>query len=182
MEISIFLAAGFAAELVLLLVRPLRGALRGLVCWSVAAVVLAMCCVVYFAGVSSISFDLLSAARCIGGVGAVILAAVVIEVFSPSRRSRRRTGKSAQDSAPERAARSEGSLNIVLSVAAGILCAAALGLFLFGERDTAVILLVLPAAAALRQTFWFMRENGAEQPGSQRERLARRISCGKYRL
>lgn len=180
MEIAIFLAAGFVAELVLMLVRPLRGAMRGLVCWSVAAVVLAMCCVVYFAGISDITLDLMSAARCVGGAGAVILLAVVIELFSPSRRSRRR---SRQESPREDTTeRSEGSLNIVLSVAAGILCAAALALFLCGERDTAVVLLAVPAAGAIRQTFWFMRLNGAEKPAGQREKLEKRISCGKYRL
>ena len=179
MEIAIFLAAGFAAEIVLTLVRPLRGTIRGLVCWSVAAVVLAMCCVVYFAGASDIRFDLMSAARCVGGVGAVILISAMIELFSPSRRSRRSVRDAGRQ---EISARSEDSLNIVLAVAAGILCAAALALFLCGERDTAVILLVIPTAAALRQTFWFMRENGAEQPEGEREKLAKRISCGKYRL
>ena len=108
MNIPIFLAAGMAAELVLALIRPLRGATRGLVCWSVSAV--------------------------------------------------------------------------VLSVAAGILCAASLALSLFGERDTAALLLVPPTAAALRQTLWFMKSAGAEHPATQREKLAERISCGKYKL
>jgi len=179
LEIAIFLAAGFAAEIVLTLVRPLRGTLRGVVCWSVAAVVLTMCCVVYFAGASYIRLDLMSAARCVGGVGAVILISAMIELFSPSRRSRRSVRDAGR---PEISARSERSLNIVLAVAAGILCAAALALFLCGERDTAVILLVIPTAAALRQTFWFMRENGAEQPEGERDKLTKRISCGKYRL
>lgn len=78
--------------------------------------------------------------------------------------------------------RSERSLNIVLSVAAGILCAASLALSLFGERDTAALLLVPPTAAALRQTLWFMKSAGAEHPATQREKLAERISCGKYKL
>lgn len=174
MEISIFLAAGLLAELVLSLVRPLRGAVRGLVCWSVAAVVLLMCCAVYFIGAQDISFDLPSAVRGLGGAGVVVLIAALIEVFSPSRRSRQK-----QEQIPQR---SERSLNIVLSVAAGILCTASLALYIFGEHDSAMLLLIPPASAALRQTLWFMRLSGAEQPGSQREKLAERISCGKYRL
>ena len=151
MNIPIFLAAGMAAELVLALIRPLRGATRGLVCWSVAAVVLSMCC-----------------------AGVLVLIAALIELFSPSRRSRQRPEQDPQ--------RSERSLNIELSVAAGILCAASLALSLFGERDTAALLLVPPTAAALRQTLWFMKSAGAEHPATQREKLAERISCGKYKL
>ena len=165
MNIPIFLAAGMAAELVLALIRPLRGATRGLVCWSVAAVVLSMCCAVYFISSGDITFDLPSAIRGIGGAGVLVLIAALIELFSPSRRSRQ---KPEQD--PQR------------SVAAGILCAASLALSLFGERDTAALLLVPPTAAALRQTLWFMKSAGAEHPATQREKLAERISCGKYKL
>lgn len=102
------------------------------------------------------------------------LIAALIELFSPSRRSRQKPEQDPQ--------RSERSLNIVLSVAAGILCAASLALSLFGERDTAALLLVPPTAAALRQTLWFMKSAGAEHPATQREKLAERISCGKYKL
>ena len=171
MNIPIFLAAGMAAEFVLALIRPLRGATRGLVCWSVSAVVLSMCCAVYFISSGDITFDLPGAIRGIGGAGVLVLIAALIELFSPSRRSRQK---------PEQ--RSERSLNIVLSVAAGILCAASLALSLFGERDTAALLLVPPTAAALRQTLWFMKSAGAEHPATQREKLAERISCGKYKL
>lgn len=174
MEISLFLAAGIVAEMILAMVKPLRGAMRGLVCWSVAAVVLLMCCAVYFVGASDVSLDLPSAARGIGGAGVVILIAALIEVFSPYRRSRQKQEQIMQ--------RSESSLNIVLAVAAGILCTASLALYIFGERNTAALLLVPPASAALRQTVWFMRASGAEQPGSKREKLAERISCGKYKL
>ena len=66
MNIPIFLAAGMAAELVLALIRPLRGATRGLVCWSVSAVVLSMCCAVYFISSGDITFDLPGAIRGIG--------------------------------------------------------------------------------------------------------------------
>ena len=116
MNIPIFLAAGMAAELVLALIRPLRGATRGLVCWSVSAVVLSMCCAVYFISSGDITFDLPSAIRGIGGAGVLVLIAALIELFSPSRRSRQKPEQDPQ--------RSERSLNIVLSVAAGILCAA----------------------------------------------------------
>lgn len=174
MDISIFLAAGIIAELVLALVKTIRGAVRGLVCWSVAAVILSLCCAVYFVGSGGISLDFAVAIRCIGGGGVVLLIAALIEVFSPYRRSRRKQERIME--------RSESSLNIVLSVSAGILCAASLVLLLFGERDTAVLLLIPPAAAALRQTFWFMRDYAAEKQGSEREKLAERISCGKYRL
>ena len=88
MNIPIFLAAGMAAELVLALIRPLRGATRGLVCWSVAAVVLSMCCAVYFISSGDITFDLPSAIRSIGGAGVLVLIAALIELFSPSRLSR----------------------------------------------------------------------------------------------
>ena len=113
MNTPIFLAAGMAAELVLALIRPLRGATRGLVCWSVAAVVLSMCCAVYFISSGDITFDLPSAIRGIGGAGVLVLIAALIELFSPSRRSRQKPEQDPQ--------RSERSLNIVLSVAAGIL-------------------------------------------------------------
>ena len=129
MNIPIFLAAGMAAELVLALIRPLRGATRGLVCWSVSAVVLSMCCAVYFISSGDITFDLPGAIRGIGGAGVLVLIAALIELFSPSRRSRQKPEQDPQSS--------ERSLNIVLSVAAGILCAASLALSLFGERDTA---------------------------------------------
>ncbi len=174
MNIPIFLAAGMAAEFVLALIRPLRGATRGLVCWSVSAVVLSMCCAVYFISSGDITFDLSGAIRGIGGAGVLVLIAALIELFSPSRRSRQKPEQDPQ--------RSEHSLNIVLSVAAGILCAASLALSLFGERDTAALLLVPPTAAALRQTLWFMKSAGAEHPATQREKLAERISCGKYKL
>ena len=142
MNIPIFLAAGIAAELVLALIRPLRGATRGLVCWSVSAVVLSMCCAVYFISSGDITFDLPSAIRGIGGAGVLVLIAALIELFSPSRRSRQKPEQDPQ--------RSERSLNIVLS--------------------------------ALRQTLWFMKSAGAEHPATQREKLAERISCGKYKL
>ena len=122
---------------------------RGLVCWSVAAVVLSMCCAVYFISSGDITFDLPSAIRGIGGAGVLVLIAALIELFSPFRRSRQRPEQDPQ--------RSERSLNIVLSVAAGILCAASL-------------------------TLWFMKSAGAEHPATQREKLAERISCGKYKL
>ena len=112
------------------------------------------------------------------GAGAAIIIAVVIEVFSPSRRSREKLQRDML--------RAENSVNIVLAVASGILCAAALGLTLCGERDMGAILLVAPVSAALRQTFWFMRACGAvqqeNQSESQRKRLLKRISCGKFRL
>ena len=90
MNIPIFLAAGMAAELVLALIRPLRGATRGLVCWSVSAVVLSMCCAVYFISSGDITFDLPGAIRGIGGAGVLVLIAALIELFSPSRRSRQK--------------------------------------------------------------------------------------------
>ena len=129
MNIPIFLAAGMAAEFVLALIRPLRGATRGLVCWSVSAVVLSMCCAVYFISSGDITFDLPSAIRGIGGAGVLVLIAALIELFSPSRRSRQKPEQDPQ--------RSERSLNIVLSVAAGILCAASLALSLFGAASCA---------------------------------------------
>ena len=110
MNIPIFLAAGMAAEFVLALIRPLRGATRGLVCWSVSAVVLSMCCAVYFISSGDITFDLPGAIRGIGGAGVLVLIAALIELFSPSRRSRQKPEQDPQ--------RSERSLNIVLSVAA----------------------------------------------------------------
>ena len=175
MGVTIILAAGLTAELVLALVRPLRGAVRGLVCWSVAAVVLSMCCVVYFAGISEVFFDLPGLICCVGGAGVVVLISALIELFSPSRRSKERS--------PERSAdRAERSLNIVLSVASGILCVSSLGMLVFGERDIAAMLLVPPTSAAIRQTMWFMRASASEQPESRREKLTQRISGEKYRL
>lgn len=175
MAVTIILAAGLAAELVLALVRPLRGAVRGLVCWSVAAVVLEMCCIVYFAGASEIVLDFPGVIRCVGGAGVVVLISALIELFSPSRRSRERARELSAD-------RAERSLNIVLSVASGLLCVSSLGMLVFGERDTAAVLLVPPASAAIRQTMWFMRAYASEQQENRREKLTQRISGEKYRL
>ena len=83
MNNPIFLAAGMAAEFVLALIRPLRGATRGLVCWSVSAVVLSMCFAVYFISSGDITFDLSGAIRGIGGAGVLVLIAALIELFSP---------------------------------------------------------------------------------------------------
>lgn len=174
MEITFFLAAGMLAELVLALVRPLHGAVRGLVCWSVAAVVLVMSCGVYFSGVGSLEIDLPGVIGCVGGAGCIVLLAALIELFSPSRRSRQKP--------EQQLSRSERSLNIVLSIAAGILCAASLALTLAGERDIGAVLMIPPSAAAIRQTLWFMRASGSEQPGSRRDDLTKRISGEKYRL
>ena len=82
MNIPIFLAAGMAAEFVLALIRPLRGATRGLVCWSVSAVVLSMCCAVYFISSGDITFDLPGAIRGIGGAGVLVLIAA-LRTFLP---------------------------------------------------------------------------------------------------
>lgn len=179
MDITIFLGAGIAAELILSLVK-LGYSRRGLVCWTVAAVTLLMCCGVYFAQAGEIAVDLSAVLRCALGAAGVVGTALLLELVSPSRR--RRKEKSAL---PEN---SGGlSLNLVLAIAAGILCGAALVLLLFGERDIGAIMLLFPAAAALRQTWYFLRRERLDEslknsPESQRSRLEERISGERYRL
>ena len=179
MYLTVFLGAGIAAELALSLVR-IKYTRRGLICWTLAAVVLLMCCVVYFAHAGELSVDIGAVLRCAAGAGFIIVAGLLIELFSPSRR-----GRKAKADLPE--APGERSLNLVLSISAGILCGASFLLMLTGERNSGILLIVFPAAAALRQTSYFMRRSRFElsqeqTPESRRSRLAERISGEKYRL
>lgn len=180
MNITVFLGAGIAAELVLALIKRLKYTRRGLICWTLAAVVLVLCCVVYFSQAGELTVDIGALLRCAAGAVGVIGIAALIELLSPSRRSRKE-----KTSLPE--APAENSLNLVLSIAAGILCGAALALFLVEERDTGILLIIFPAAAALRQTSYFMRRARLdyaqeESPESRRKMLAERISGENYTL
>lgn len=179
MDITVFLGVGIAAELILSLVR-LKYTRRGLICWTLAAVVLLMCCVVYFAQAGELNVDIRAVLRCAAGVAVIIGAALLVELISPSRRRRK-----AKTDLPE--APGERSLNLVLSISAGILCGAAFLLMLTGDCVNGIILIIFPAAAALRQTSYFMRrsryDTAQEQtPESRRTRLTERISGEKYKL
>lgn len=196
MDVTIFLGAGIIAELVLSLTK-LRYARRGLVCWTVAAVTLLMCCGVYFVRVGDISVDLPAVLRCAAGAAGLIGTALLLELVSPSRRRsrdlRRGRGRRSTDEPdsreipPHSKDTGENALNLVLAIGAGILCGAALLLLLCGERDTGAAMLLFPAAAALRQTACFLRldrEDSAAQdsPESRRRRLAERVAGERYRL
>ncbi len=179
MDIMIFLGAGIAAELVLSLLK-FSYSRRGLVCWTTAAVVLVMCCGVYFAQAGEITVDLTAALRCAFGALGMIGAALLLELASPSRR--RKKQKPDLPDVP-----GENSLNLVLVISAGILCGAAFLLLLAGEHDTAAVLLLFPAAAALRQTCYFMRRERLDfaqnaSPENRRKKLTERIAGEKYNL
>ena len=179
MDLTVFLGAGIAAELVLSLVK-LGYSRRGLICWTVAAVVLLMCCGVYFSKGGEFQVDLWAALRCALGALGVVGAAILLELVSPSRR-RRREKPQPQEASGER------PLNLVLALAAGILCGAAFLLFPAGECDVAAVLLLFPAAAALRQTSYFLRRERLDEelknsPENTRRRLEKRISGESFRL
>lgn len=179
MEITMFLGAGIIAELVLSLTK-LRYSRRGLICWTAAAVTLLMCCGVYFSQAAELSLDYFAALRCVLGAAGVIGAALLLEIISPSWRRRKEKRDLPQHSG-------ENSLNLVLAIAAGILCGAAFLLFLVGERNTGAVMLLFPAAAALRQTAYFLRRERLEEaekssPENRRRALSERIADERNRL
>lgn len=195
MDVTIFLGAGIAAELALALVK-LRYSRRGLVCWTVAAVVLLMCCGVYFAKAVAVTLDVNAAVRCAAGAAVLAAVAVLLELVSPSRRRLRelrrrnrhsRTDDAAEPAEPGIAARGENSLNLVLALAAGILCGAGFLMMRLGEGDTGAALLLFPAAAALRQTAYFLRRDREDSaalnsPENQRRRLVEKVAGERFRL
>ncbi len=179
MAVTIFLGAGIAAELVLSLIK-MKYTRRGLICWTTAAVVLILCCAVYFSQAGNFTVDLQAILRCALVAAGIIGTALLIDLVSPFRRS-----KKEKSDLPFAAG--ENSLNLVLSIASGILCGAGLLLFTAGERDSGVIMLLFPAAASIRQTGYFMRQSRLDSahedsPENRRKRLSERISGEDYRL
>lgn len=181
MTIFHILCAGTLAELVCVLIRPLSGNGRGLVCWTIASLCTVLASVVFFAGSGRLVPDLELMAPAAAGLGAVTAIILLIELCAPSKRFHR--VKTEYDSRI-----AEDCLNLVLAIVASVLAAAAVFFVLVMGREALCGICLIPAAAvSLRQLSYFLYraklDSAAEKDDSRRrESLIRSLRSGRRGL
>ena len=179
--ICVILGLGAVAVLVTVLVRTLSATLRCLVCWTFGSVAACAASVVYFCSGGTVRAELGSVLAGAFGALTVGLIALVIELFSPSKRLR---GKRQTEYDSERA---ENALNIIMAILAASAALSAAVCERCGAQDHCILGLVSAAAVCLRQLSYFMYRAKLDTARSddaavQRACLLKTLSVGRRRL
>lgn len=179
--IAVILACGALAVVVTALVRGISDTYRGLVCWTFSAIASAAAAVVYFSQSGSFMPDLGSIITGLAGSGIIAVLVLLIELFAPSKRLRRKGGAEYDPRS------TEAALNIVMI----ILTCAAVTAAACCERLSQVqfsVLGIIPAAAvSIRQLSCFMYRVkqdtlAADEASARRARLIKSLGAGKRSL
>lgn len=179
--IRMIMSAGAAAVLISLLVRGVTSTRRGILCWTFSSVSALAACVVYFAGAGNIRPDIFSLKNAFFGFLIIALIVMLLELFAPSRRFRKREDINYDKNAAENA------LNVVLAVTVTSAAFAAVLVELAGEYDFCILGLVPSAAISFRQLSYFMYRSRVDslsenEDSSRRSMLLRSLSAGKRML
>lgn len=147
--ITVICGVGAAAVLICALIRGLDGTVKGLAGWTFSSLAAALSMAVYFSQ-NRFAPDYSALLFALGGVGAMAVMIMLIELFAPSRRFRRH-GQEEYD-----VSRSEAALNLVMIIVTAVLAAAAAAGEHFDMLPLSGICLVPAGAISLRQLSYYL--------------------------
>lgn len=179
--ISGIICFGVLAVLVTALLKDLSDTYRGMICWTFSSIASVSSLIVYFAGSGGFRPDLSILISGLAGVGLITVIVLLIELFAPAKRLRKKERTDYDRTGAENA------LNIVMIIAAGAASAAACCCEYFSVVQFCIFGIIPAAAISIRQLSLYLYRVKqdtltTDKASVRRKKLIKQLGAGKRSL